>query len=98
MNIVGRNVRVGHLEIDLVARESDAMVVVEVRTRGPGAWLGALHSVGFDKRERIRRAATILWLRRWTHLRGVKRVRFDAAAVDLSEGGAPRVLYVRAAF
>jgi len=97
MTVLGRNVRVGHLELDLVARDGDAMVVVEVRTRGRGAWQSAFDSLGPDKLRRVRRAAAILWLRHWRRQKGIERVRFDVAAVDVDRR-VPTVEYVRAAF
>jgi putative endonuclease len=95
--LLGRNVRVGHLEIDLIARDGPVVAVIEVRTRGPGARVPALASVDAGKRQRLRAAGTILWLRRFSRLPGVERMRFDVAAVDL-EAPTPVVEYVRAAF
>ena len=96
-SIVATNLRLGHLEIDIVARYADTVVVVEVRTRGPGAWTSAFGSIDRKKRERIRRAGERLWQRRYRHDHSVKRLRFDAAAVDFQESE-PAVEYVMAAF
>ena len=98
MIVLERNLRVGHLEIDILAREAHSIVVVEVRCRGSGSWLRALDTIGGVKRRRLRRAAAILWARRWRKLPGIERVRFDVASVDLDSLGAPHVEYVRAAF
>ena len=98
MTVLDRNLRVGHLEIDIVARDGRSMVVVEVRSRGDGSWLRALDTVSAVKRHRLRRAAAILWARRWRKLPGIDRVRFDVASVDLDTVGEPSVEYVRAAF
>jgi putative endonuclease len=95
--ILDRNLRVGRLEIDILARHGDAAVVVEVRTRGAGAWQSALASIGHDKQLRLRRAGQILWSRRFRHDPDVKTLRFDVAAVDL-EAEPPVVELVRAAF
>jgi len=92
--VVDRNVRVGSLELDIVARDGPTIVVVEVRCRGAGAWTRPLSSVDRTKQERIGRAAGVLWASRWSHWRGVERVRFDVITVD--PGG--RVDHVRAAF
>lgn len=92
--IVDRNVRVGSLELDIVAREGPVVVVVEVRSRGRNAWTRALGSVDRRKRDRIVRAAGVLWASRWSHWRGVERVRFDVVTVDRRG----RLTHVRAAF
>ena len=65
MIVVARNVRVGRLEIDLVAIDDDCVVVIEVRTRGPGSWVGPLTSVDWRKRARLRAAGTSLWRTRF---------------------------------
>ena len=98
MAVLDRNVRVGHLEVDIIARDGPVIAVVEVRTRGAGAWQRPLSSLGYSKCQRLRRAAAILWSRRWRKWRGVERVRFDVASVDLDVAGEPRVEYIRAAF
>lgn len=98
VEILAVNLRVGHLELDLVAREGPVIVVIEVRTRGPGAWVRALDSVDAKKRERLRRAAEGLWRRRFARDPTVERMRFDVAAVDLDDGGGARVEIVKAAF
>lgn len=98
MQIVSQNLRVSRLELDVVARDGDTIVVVEVRARGPTAWSRPLESVDPKKRERIRRAAAVLWARRWSRLPGIHRVRFDVVTVDLSPRGELRLRHVRAAF
>lgn len=98
MHVLARNLRVGHLELDIVARDGPAVVVIEVRTRGSGAWQTPLDSVGGVKRSRLRRAAEILWDRHWSRWEGVERVRFDVVSVRLGRGTPARVDYVRAAF
>jgi putative endonuclease len=50
--IVARNFRTRHGEIDLVARDGDALVFVEVRMRSRGDFGGAAGSVTAAKRAR----------------------------------------------
>jgi putative endonuclease len=97
LEILAVNLRVGRLELDVVARDGAVIVVVEVRTRGPGAWQRALDSVDARKRARVRAAGERLWRERFARDARVERMRFDIAAVDLSPEGA-RVEVVRAAF
>jgi putative endonuclease len=84
--ILGRNVRLGHLELDVVARHGPLLVVVEVRTRRPGAMVGAFASVTAVKRARLLRATERLWRSTVASMRGVQRVRIDVAAVTFDEG------------
>lgn len=95
--IVATNLRLGHLELDIVARREKTIAVVEVRTRGAGAWTTAFGSMNAKKRQRIRRAGERLWQRRYRNDPSVERIRFDAAAVTF-EAGEARVDYVVAAF
>jgi putative endonuclease len=94
--VLARNVRLGALELDVVARCGRLVVVVEVRTRKPGALVGPFESITRAKRARLLRATDRLWSRRLAALRDVDRVRLDAAAVTF-EGGRTRVEYVEGA-
>jgi putative endonuclease len=98
MSIIDTNLRVGTLELDIVARDGATIVVIEVRTRGRTAWERAAESVSRSKQERLRRAASLLWARRFCRWHGVETMRFDVACVDLDGDAAPRVEYFRAAF
>ncbi len=62
---VARNVSAKVGEIDLVLRDGDEWVFVEVRSRRNGAYGGALASIGAAKQMRIRRAAQQYLLRRF---------------------------------
>ena len=94
--VVARNVRLGKLELDIVARKGALVVVVEVRTRGPGAYERAFESIDAGKRARVVRAVERLWRQRLAKVKGVERVRIDAAAVVYA-GGETRVEYVEGA-
>jgi putative endonuclease len=96
--ILGRNVRVGRFEIDLLVKRQDLIAVVEVRTRGAGSWLGPLQSISPAKRQRLRTAGRILWSRRFAHDPSVQRMRFDVAAVCCGPNGETTIDYVSAAF
>jgi putative endonuclease len=96
-SVVARNLRLGRLELDIVARRAELVVVVEVRTRGAGAWTSGLGSMSRAKQERIRRAGQRLWRDRYKNDASVERLRFDAASVHFEESGA-QIDYVVAAF
>jgi putative endonuclease len=89
--------RVGRLEIDLVARRGPVVALVEVRTRGATAWTTAFGSVDRKKQLRLRRAGERLWQRRYKNDSSVERLRFDVASVNL-ETEPPSVEYAIAAF
>ena len=95
--IVAVNLRLSYLEIDVVARRGDLVVVVEVRSRGSGAWTSGFGSLDGKKRYRIRLAGQRLWQRRYRHDLSVKRLRYDAASVVFGPDG-PIIEYVEAAF
>lgn len=95
--VLGRNVRLGALEIDIVAREGSVVALVEVRTRSPGSLTSGLSSVGPTKLLRLRRAGERLWNREFRYDPTCTRLRFDLAAVTVTNERA-EIEYVRAAF
>jgi putative endonuclease len=97
MAVLERNLRIGKLEIDLLARDGEVIALVEVRTRGRGSWQRPFDSIDWRKQDRLRKAGALLWARRFSKLPGVERMRFDVAAVDLDQPE-PVVDYLKAAF
>jgi len=92
--IVARNVRVGRLELDLVARRGQLLVVCEVRTRSSRDFVDPIATIDHNKVDRIRRAArTWIFGQRVPH----HEIRFDAASVVLSDAG-DDLTYYEAAF
>jgi putative endonuclease len=85
--ILWRNVRIGSLEIDLVAKKDDLVIIVEVRSRGPGAFERPLASITWNKRRMLLRAARGLWRGRLKKMADVQRVRIDVIAIASSERG-----------
>ncbi len=79
-------------EIDLIMRDGQTVVFVEVRSRRSMAWGGAAASVDFRKQQRIQRAAQC-WLQSRFAGRGWPECRFDVVAI---EGG--RLTWIRQAF
>jgi len=93
--ILGTNVRLGRLELDIVARENDTVVVLEVRTRGATAWQTGLESVARAKAKRVRLAGERLWRQRFLRDPSVNRMRFDVAVVTFDEKGESIIEYAR---
>lgn len=79
--ILWRNVRIGPLEVDLVAKRDDLVLIVEVRSRGTNALESPLASIGWKKRKLLLRAARGLWRGRLKKMPDVQRVRIDVVAI-----------------
>ncbi|MBI4372009.1 MAG: YraN family protein [Elusimicrobia bacterium] len=89
MAVLERNFRTKAGEIDLVARDGEEVVFVEVRSRAGAGFGGAAASVDRAKRARIARAA-----RRWLAARRWEGpCRFDVVALE-----AGRLEHIPAAF
>jgi len=78
-------------EIDLVFRESDCLVFVEVKTRSSEEWVRPAAAVDRERRERLSRAAM-------DYLRLLKyppvKIRFDIVEVLLNEGSVREVRHL----
>jgi putative endonuclease len=95
-DVLWRNLRVGSLELDVVARRGPLAVAVEVRTRKPGALVGPFQSVGSTKRKRVLAATRRLWDRYLERMGDIERLRIDVAAVSFDQGET-RVTYAEGA-
>lgn len=95
--LLGRNVRIGRGELDLIARRGGVLAFVEVKARRTTTCGSPEDGVGPRKRRQVARLAE-LWLgsRPWA-LRGVTDVRFDVIAVDAASTPAT-VRHLPAAF
>jgi putative endonuclease len=95
VKIVGRNVRLPEGEIDLVCRDRDVVVFVEVKCRqarwgdAPAAAVSA-----WKQRRLVRLAQHYL---KWKRLER-SRCRFDVVAVTIGEDGTRRVRHIPSAF
>jgi len=78
LRILARNYRCRAGEIDLIARDRDTIVFVEVRLRSSNAFGGAAASITATKRLRLQRAATHYLAR----LGKEPACRFDAILLD----------------
>jgi putative endonuclease len=93
--ILDRNFRCRSGEIDVVAREQNVTVFLEVKERH-GSFHGAGHeAVTFGKRRRIVRAARL-----YAAARGLSetQIRFDVISIDWGEDRHPRLRHDRGAF
>ncbi|MEU5344270.1 MULTISPECIES: YraN family protein [unclassified Streptomyces] len=94
MTVLRRNWRSGRAgEIDIVARDGDALVVCEVKTRRTGTFEHPMAAVTPVKAQRLRGLAE-----RWLQEHGGAPpggVRIDVVGVLLPDRGAPVVEHVR---
>lgn len=95
LRIVARNVHLRHAELDLIALDGTALVIVEVRLRSSDRFGSAAASVDRRKQVRVARAAAELLAR--GGLPRFSRVRFDVVAIDAS-AAPPVVTHFRDAF
>ena len=96
--VLGRNVRVSRLEIDIIARDGPVVAIVEVRTRSEGAWVRAMDTLDWRKKARLRSAGTALWRARFKQDPTLERMRFDVIGVSFDERGRATCEHVKAAF
>jgi putative endonuclease len=99
--ILERNARTRHGELDIVALDGRTLVFVEVKAGRAGAELGPerpILAIGRRKQLRIRRLATA-WMARRRDLPFYTDIRFDAVGVTLDRRGRPlEVEHIEAAF
>ncbi|MFG3253526.1 YraN family protein [Streptomyces sp. NPDC048172] len=101
MAVLVRNWRCAEGEIDLIARDADALVVCEVKTRRAtrhGVFEHPMAALPPSKTARLRRLAARWlsdhWLTRYGRL-PPGGVRIDLVGVLLPERGAPMIQHVR---
>jgi putative endonuclease len=99
--IVERNARTRHGEIDIVARHGRTLVFIEVKGARAGTSFGPekpILAIGPRKQRQVRRLATA-WMSERRDLPPYDEIRFDAVGVTLDRAGrAVDVDYVKGAF
>ena len=78
LRVIGRNVRLPGGEIDVIARDGDLVVFVEVKARATAAYGRAIGAVGARKRATLRAIAAD-----WLQIAAPRaRARFDVVTID----------------
>ncbi len=98
--IVARNARSRHGELDIVAREGRTLVFVEVKAGRRNSALGPerpVFAVDARKQRRIRRLAAA-WLAENRDAPYCAEIRFDAVGVSFDRGRPVAVEHIRDAF
>lgn len=83
-------------ELDLVCREAESLVIVEVRARKRGSITSAIDSIDRNKQRKIILATRHLLMRNPSWYR--RRLRFDVVTIEDSDTTAPQVEWRRDAF
>ncbi len=91
-----RNYRRKSGELDVVARDGDVLVVVEVRTRSTESFGGAAASIDGWKQHKIVRATTQLLQQRKDL--ALLRVRFDVIVIHGAGAAEPKIEWLKHAF
>jgi putative endonuclease len=94
--IVERRYRTRWGEIDIIARDGETLVFVEVRRRSREGCGSAIESIGREKQRQVIRIAAD-YLARHDLYDGCA-VRFDVVAIDDRPDGTPQVTLIRDAF
>lgn len=92
---LARQVRCRSGEIDLICRDRDTLVFVEVRLRAPSRFGDAAMSITPSKQQRIISAAR-WWLANAGRTQATRPMRFDVVLMDRLEASA--ITWIRGAF
>jgi putative endonuclease len=96
LTVLARGYRCRLGELDLVCRDDEALVIVEVRARSRGALCSAVDSIDAHKRRRIVQATRHLLMRRagWQ----TAAIRFDVVAFEAIDTPEPEIRWIKNAF
>jgi putative endonuclease len=95
LRVIERNWRCPGGELDLLAREGDTLVVIEVRTSKAGFAGGPAYTVGPEKQRRLERLTRRWMLRsRWNPT----SVRFDVVSVQRRAWWRWEISWIQSAF
>jgi putative endonuclease len=93
--VLARNYRCRGGEVDVVARDAEVTVFIEVKGRG-----GSSHGRGLDAVTRAKRQRLVRAARLYAAAHGIddRPLRFDVISVDAEPSGAVRIRHDRGAF
>lgn len=90
--ILARNVRMGHDELDLIVKQGDTLIFVEVKTRSTEEFGRPVAAVNRAKRKKLSRAAVHFLKKRGLH---PPYIRFDVVEVI---GEKPEIRHIQNVF
>ena len=81
LDVVARNAKIAGVEVDVLADEGEARVLVEVKLRTRSDYGGALLAISREQQDRLRRAARAI------AAESRRDVRIDVIALELNDDG-----------
>lgn len=93
--IIEKHFRFHHTEIDLIARDQDYLVFIEVKTRSSAEYGLPEEAITPKKKSHLRRAAEgYLYLNNLNHI----DCRFDVISISFNPEGTPVIEHIKNAF
>ena len=96
LSLLERNFRSRFGEIDLIMRENNTIIFVEVRARKTGVFMHPVESVDYRKRDKIRKTSQVYMHKTaaWNHF----HIRFDVVALTGSAVQDMQIDWIKSAF
>ncbi len=93
--ILQRNYQFGHGEIDIIAKDGDVLVFVEVKSRSDSRFGDPEYALSYPKQKMLVRSA-----HGYLYEKNIDEVecRFDLVAIKLYEGKEPEINHIESAF
>lgn len=93
--ILNMNFRCRQGEIDIVAKDGNTIVFVEVKTRRSSNFGKGMEAVDFHKQQKIRKVA-LYYLNKYTPT--FRDIRFDVVDILLNQEHVPEIIHIKNAF
>ena len=93
-DILERDWKSGHRDLDIIAMDGDTLVFVEVKTRSNRDYMDPVEAVGYQKIRNLQQAANHYVKYRHADC----DIRFDIISVVGSEGAEPEIDHLKDAF
>lgn len=84
--VLAKNYRFRHCEIDLIARKEESLIFIEVKTCNNSNQEFLSGKIGRKKQEKLIVCAKLFFAKNFEKLSKIKNVRFDVIFVDLKRG------------
>ena len=93
--LLAQNYRCQYGEIDIIAREKDSIVFVEVKTRNSSNFGMGLEAVNYVKIQKIKKTAMAYLSEKPLKYNSL---RFDVIDINLSNSSTPEIIHIKNAF
>jgi putative endonuclease len=96
LTVIERGYRCRLGELDMICRDGETLVIVEVRARSSGAYVTAGESVGHAKQQRVIKATRHFLMRYPRYF--AAPLRFDVLAIDDADQPQAKIDWIKNAF